>query len=172
METICLCMSTEQRPPDTRALQQSCEVSALEDHLGFWLRRVSNQVSARFTREVEAHGVSVSDWVALRRLYPDAQVSPTALVESLGMTKGAISKVIDRLEARGLAQRARRGADRRHQQVTLTEDGRALVITLARLADENDAHFFGHLPPDTHDALLSALRGLSVTHGLVAVPIH
>ena len=172
METICLCMSTEQRPPDTRALQQSCEVSALEDHLGFWLRRVSNQVSARFTREVEPHGVSVSDWVALRRLYPDAQVSPTALVESLGMTKGAISKVIDRLEARGLAQRARRGADRRHQQVTLTEDGRALVITLARLADENDAHFFGHLPPDTHDALLSALRGLSATHGLVAVPIH
>ena len=165
-------MSTEQTPTDLLTPSFTLPVSALEDHLGFWLRRVSNQVSARFTRQVEAHGVSVSDWVALRRLYPDAEVSPTALVESLGMTKGAISKVIDRLEARGLAARARRGDDRRHQHVTLTDDGRALVITLAQLADENDAHFFGHLPPDTHDALLSALRELSATHGLVAVPIH
>ena len=53
-----------------------------------------------------------------------------------------------------------------------TDTDRVLVITLAQLADENDAHFFGHLPPDTHDALLSALRELSATHGLVAVPIH
>ena len=165
-------MKTEQSPPDASALPTSCTVSALEAHLGFWLRRVSNQVSARFTRQVEAQGVSVSEWVALRRLYPDAEVSPTALVESLGMTKGAISKVIDRLEARGLAARARRGDDRRHQHVTLTEEGRALVITLARLADENDAHFFGHLPADTQAALLTTLRGLSATHGLVAVPIH
>ncbi|MCK6523621.1 MarR family winged helix-turn-helix transcriptional regulator [Myxococcota bacterium] len=170
-------MPNTQRPPD---LTQSAplddpttlSVSALEDHLGFWLRRVSNQVSARFTREVEAHGVSVSDWVALRRLYPDAEVSPSALVESLGMTKGAVSKVIDRLEARGLAVRGRRGDDRRQQQVSLTAEGRALVVTLARLADENDAVFFGHLPPDAHAALMSALRGLCATHGLVAVPIH
>ena len=165
-------MSTEQTPPDLLSPSFTLPVSALEDHLGFWLRRVSNQVSARFTRQVEAHGLSVSDWVALRRLYPDAEVSPTALVESLGMTKGAISKVVDRLEAQGLARRARRDDDRRHLHVTLTDDGRALVVTLAKLADENDAHFFGHLSPDAHDALLSALRGLSATHGLVAVPVH
>jgi DNA-binding MarR family transcriptional regulator len=35
-------------------------------------------------------------------------------------------------------------SDRRQQILSLTARGRALVPRLARLADDNDAHFFGH----------------------------
>ncbi len=49
--------------------------SALDTHLGFWLRMVSNQVSVEFARSIMAQGVSVSEWVALRRLL-DAPAEP------------------------------------------------------------------------------------------------
>ena len=67
-------------------------VSALESHLGYWLRYVSNQVSHAFAPKVQARGVTVAEWVVLRERY-DKEVRPSALAERLGMTRGAISKL-------------------------------------------------------------------------------
>ncbi len=73
-------------------------VSSLETHAGFWLRFVSNHVSSRFKKLVEARGVTVSDWVALRTLLERQATTHSDLIEALGMTKGAASKVVTRLE--------------------------------------------------------------------------
>ena len=79
--------------------------SPIEAHLGFWLRFVSNHVSIRFQKLLEAEGVSLTEWVALRTLLGQEGVSHTQLIEALGMTKGATSKVITRLQDKGLAER-------------------------------------------------------------------
>ena len=123
----------------------SPSVSALDAHLGFWMRFVSNQVSAEFERAVEARGVSVSEWVALRTLYGQADATHAALMAALGMTKGAVSKVVSRLQDKGLVTRESHEADARAQVLALTRAGRALVPALARHADADDERFFGHL---------------------------
>ena len=46
------------------AKSHSKYVSCLEEHLGYWLRLVSNNVSASFARRLEKLDVSVSEWVA------------------------------------------------------------------------------------------------------------
>ncbi|MEI9903207.1 MAG: hypothetical protein WDN06_03970 [Asticcacaulis sp.] len=46
--------------------------SHLEAHLGYWMRFVSNHVSQAFARKVEAHGVTVAEWVVLRELFEGA----------------------------------------------------------------------------------------------------
>ena len=145
--------------------------SDLDAHLGFWLRLISNQVSAQFKQRVEHHGVSVSDWVALRRLYDDGAASPAALIDSLGMTKGAVSKIVSRLQQRGLVERAGVARDARAQEIRLTAAGKALVPRLAALADHNDAAFFGHLPARERAALMRTLRGLAQFHQLTQVPV-
>lgn len=71
----------------------------LESHLGFWLRSVSNHVSTRFAELLAGHEVTVSEWVALRTLYAQPETRHAALIEALGMTKGAASKILTRLEA-------------------------------------------------------------------------
>ena len=43
-------------------------LSALETHLGYWLRRVSNRVSGAFAQALHAKQVSVAEWVMLRHL--------------------------------------------------------------------------------------------------------
>ncbi|MFT3997487.1 MAG: MarR family transcriptional regulator [Asticcacaulis sp.] len=140
--------------------------STLEDHLGYWLRLVSNNVSHSFARKVEAQGVTVAEWVFLRALYDHDTASPTLLAAQMGMTRGAISKLADRLIAKALVTRTAHPQDRRAQILSLTTDGRARVPELARLADANDDSFFGVLSKDERTALEAALRKIATLRKL------
>jgi DNA-binding MarR family transcriptional regulator len=142
----------------------------LEAHLGFWLRFVSNHVSVRFQQLLEAKGVTVTEWVALRTLWAQPETRHAELIQALGMTKGAASKVVSRLEEKGLAERRLAGASAREQSLVLTRSGKALVPQLAALADANDEHFFRHLGADERQALMDAMQALVKHHQLKEIP--
>jgi len=145
--------------------------SPLDAHLGFWLRFVSNHVSARFSQLVEGEGSSVTEWVALRTLFDNTQTTHAELIQALGMTKGAASKVVTRLEEKGLARRELAEGSAREQVLRLTPQGRALVPRLAALADQNEEHFFGHLSAGERRALMAAFQALVSHHHLKQVPV-
>jgi DNA-binding MarR family transcriptional regulator len=131
-------------------------IAALGDHLGYWLRLVSNHVSGAFAEKLAARDISVAEWVLLRELY-DAAQPPSLLAQKMGLTRGAITKLADRLLARKLVARASSAQDGRAQILSLTGQGRGLVPQLAALADRNDAEFFAGLSPREHAALKSLL---------------
>jgi DNA-binding MarR family transcriptional regulator len=145
--------------------------SPLEAHLGYWLRFVSNQVSQRFERRLAALDVSVAEWVVLRELFDGEPQVPSGLAARIGMTRGAVSKIMDRLEAKSLMTRQANEKDRRFQAVTLSAKGRALVPRLAALADQNDREFFGHLKAAERQQLERAMREIVRRHGLSTVPV-
>ena len=89
--------------------------AALADHLGYWLRYVSNHVSQGFARRLEGRGVTVAEWVILRELFDVEAMVPSQLAEKLGLTRGAISKLADRLVAKALIVRTASTEDRRSQ---------------------------------------------------------
>lgn len=145
--------------------------SRLEDHLGFWLRRVSNEVSQAFARRLEAKGVTVAEWVILRALYGAPAEAPSRLAAMMGMTKGGITKLADRLIARGLVLRRPDPDDARAQTLALTAAGERLVPELAAEADANDQAFFENLTAAERKALEHALRKLSANLGKPRFPI-
>ena len=145
--------------------------SPLDAHLGFWMRAVSNQVSGEFERAMADSGVSVTEWVALRSLYGSSVSSHAALVAALGMTKGAVSKLVSRLQDRKLVERSADGADARAQVLTLTRAGRALVPVLAAQADRNDLRFFGHLTGARRNELMALLQEMVSIHQPRQVPV-
>lgn len=144
--------------------------SDLDTHLGYWLRFVSNHVSQAFARRLEDRGVTVAEWVLLRQLL-DNDAAPSRLADRIGLTRGAVTRLADRLIAKQLVTRRASATDKRAQVLSLTDAGRDLVPALAALADANDAAFFGHLPPTERAALEGALKDLVRHHGLRAVPI-
>ena len=144
-------------------------VSPLEAHLGFWLRYVSNQVSHAFAQRLEQRGITVAEWVVLRELF-DGDMIPSALAERLGMTRGGISKLADRLTAKALIARRPNGDDRRYQALALSSAGKALVPELARIADDNDAEFFAHLTPDQRNTIEFVMRDIVERRGMRPVP--
>jgi len=144
--------------------------SDLETHLGYWLRFVSNHVSHAFSLKLQARDVTVAEWVVLRELFDGDGTSPSALADRLGMTRGAISKLADRLIAKDLIKRTAASEDRRQQTLSLTAGGRKLVPALSALADRNDAEFFGHLDPSDRAALEKLLRDIVRRHDLKTIP--
>lgn len=151
-------------------MARSKQASELTAHLGYWLRTVSNAVSQSFARKVEAEGVTVAEWVFLRVLYDVERIAPSLLAERMGMTKGAISKLGDRLVEKGLVERQANPDDKRAHTLALEPPGRALVPKLAALADRNDESFFGALAPGERDELERLLRKIVSHRELKNVP--
>lgn len=145
--------------------------AGLHDHLGFWLRLVSNHVSAAFARRLDGMGVTVAEWVMLRELFDATPLPPSRLADRMGMTRGAISKLADRLLDKGLLARTADPDDGRAHTLALTEAGRSLVPTLARLADQNEAEFFAILTAEEKQALEAALRRVVADRGLTGAPV-
>lgn len=145
--------------------------SKLTDHTGYWMRMVSNAVSHEFARKVAGEDVTVAEWAFMRVLYDLEPVPPSVLAEHMGMTKGAISKLAERLVAKGLVEKAESLQDRRAHSLSLTRNGRAKIPVLAALADRNDAEFFSVLTKKEHETLDRILKILAEDRGLKATPV-
>ena len=145
-------------------------VSDLKKHVGFWLRFVSNHVSHAFARKLLASGVTVAEWVVMREMFDDEETSPGVLAERIGMTRGGVSKLVDRLLAKKFVTRQERSDDRRFQSIALTAAGRRLIPQLAELADQNDEEFFHPLSAGERAALIRTMKKLVQAHGLRTLP--
>jgi DNA-binding MarR family transcriptional regulator len=147
-------------------------LSDLKGHIGFWMRFASNHVSHAFARKILKHGVTVAEWVVLREMHGRDDMAPSKVAELTGMTRGAASKLIDRLVGKKLVTREGRTDDRRYQDIAPTPAGASLVPTLAALADQNDREFFTVLTKTERDTLLAILKKLVQAHGLQQLPIE
>jgi DNA-binding MarR family transcriptional regulator len=145
--------------------------SDLTSHLGYWLRYVSNDVSFGFGRKLASRDVTVAEWVVLRELYGAGAVAPSQLADRLGLTRGAISKLAERLIAKSFVSRRADPVDGRAQTLTLTTHGRNIVPVLAALADENDAEFFAHLSATERAEMERILRDIVARRGLKSIPV-
>ena len=149
---------------------RQAELSSIESHLGYWLRYVSNHVSHAFALKLAGVGITVAEWIVLRELY-DSESAPSALADRLGLTRGAISKLADRLIAKEMIVRRSNASDRRFQSLALTRKGRAITPKLAALADKNDQEFFADLDIETRDTITGAMKAIVRRKGLRAAPI-
>lgn len=148
------------------------KASELELHLGYWLRRVSNHVSGAFARALQTRHTSVAEWVVLCHVQDRPGITPGALAEALDLTRGAVSKVIDKLEAKNWIARAAKPEDSRVLLLSLTRQGSRVLPQLAEIADRNDREFFDGLSAGERATLRRLLGKLAEFHQIRDVPIE
>ena len=146
-------------------------VSDLDAHAGYWMRMVSNAVTQEFAQRIASENVTVAEWAFMRMLYDAEAMPPSVLAARMDMTRGAISKLADRLQAKGLVRRTENRQDKRAHTLSLSAEGRTKVPVLASLADMNDAEFFGALADEERACLDRILRALVARRGLKSVPV-
>jgi len=146
------------------------QLSQLENHLGYWLRRVSNVVSGTFARALQEKQTSVAEWVLLRELHERGQTAAGELADSLGLTRGAVSKIVDKLDAKGWIQMEAKEGDGRYRLLSLTRAGRRSLPVLAEIADQNDARFFDCLSAREKSTLRELLAKLADHNHIHDVP--
>ncbi|MCO5220064.1 MAG: MarR family transcriptional regulator [Thermomicrobiales bacterium] len=132
----------------------------MHDHLGFWLRRLSDKVHVSFERKLAAFDVTVSQWNVLVTLYRGEGTTVGEIARYLQIDVAAVSRLVDRLASKELVARSADPASRRRVSIVLTNAGLALAPRLLIEADRNDASFFGELSPEEHAYLMSLLQRL------------
>nr|NLD40600.1 MarR family transcriptional regulator [Actinomycetales bacterium] len=95
--------------------------------------RSADELTAELARRA---GLSRSELLALELLL-DGPLAPADLSRELGVTSAAVSGVVDRLSARGHAERVRHTEDRRRVTVLITDSGRSEVLqTMAGMFED------------------------------------
>lgn len=143
---------------------KNADVAKLEDHLGYWLRCLSNFVSDSFSQKLGQYDISVAQWVVLRVLYDKDSLTLNETAALVGVDKSTLSRMIDRLVLRELVKRSE-GEDRRSLGLSLTPVARKLIPKLAALADENDQAFFKTLSAKQKKDFLATLQQLLKANG-------
>jgi DNA-binding MarR family transcriptional regulator len=136
----------------------------LEDHVGYWLRCLSNFVSHSFASRLEKQGLTVAQWVVLRAIYGNEGLTLNAAAQSVGVDKSTLSRMIERLVQKGWVSRSV-GVDRRSLGLTLTAAGKKMVLQAAKVADENDESFFHTLSPKQREEFLDLVKQLLTANG-------
>ena len=103
-------------------------------------------------------------------MYGREELASSTIANLIGMTRGAASKLVDRLVEKKLVSREDRTDDRRYQDILLTPAGTRLVPTLGALADQNDEEFFSPLTRAERSSLLTILKKLAQAHDLRSHP--
>ncbi len=139
--------------------------------IGGWLRTVSNKVSHSFSMKLETSGVTVAEWVVLRMLYEcGPSISPSEIARLTGLTRGAVSKLVDRATGKGFVIRTESKNDRRYQDIKLTAAAKKVVPKLTKLAQQNDDEFFSCLSPSERKTLVRLLKKVAEGSQVPEVP--
>ena len=79
---------------------------------------------------VEKLGVNIADWECLGLLLQKGVATPTELSAHTGLTSGATTAMLDRLERSGVIERRRNPEDRRGTLVVIVEEKAAELVAL------------------------------------------
>jgi len=115
-----------------------------DESLGLLLRRLAKSIVHHADARLVAHDLTHAQWKPMLRLRLGGRMSVTALVRELGMDAGALTRLLDRLESKGLCLRERSDEDRRVVMVSLTDEGfRQSALVPEALSDVFNQHLAG-----------------------------
>jgi DNA-binding MarR family transcriptional regulator len=131
------------RPPPPADFYRPNEYAS-DESLGYLLRRVLNSVKQEIDRKLEPHGLTNAQWEPLFKLKKTHASTVAELAREMQTDPGATTRLLDRLEAKGLCKRIRSTEDRRVVNLELTPDGEAAADKVpAALAEVMNAHLAG-----------------------------
>ena len=97
-----------------------------EESIGYMMRRILtvHQPDGR-ARLCEPGGPTYPQWIPLYKLHMGMATTVAELARECQLDTGAMTRLLDRLEAKGLCRRVRSVSDRRVVNIELTDEGRA-----------------------------------------------
>ena len=110
----------------------------VDDYLPALLAQASELISAEFHRVVRRHGFSVTEWRVLATIAGGKPISIGKLAQVTVTKQPTVTRLLDRMEARGQAERLPHDRDRRITLVRITSKGAKTVEQLMTLAREHE----------------------------------
>lgn len=96
------------------------------DSIGRALNFTTGRMNALCQQLLDPYELSLPQWVILSCLWRDGEITVSALADLVGSGLPATSRIVDRMEERGLVGRRKHKTDGRAIVVTLTDKGKNL----------------------------------------------
>jgi len=103
------------------------DVYKASSSLGYLLKRAQSLLIDHLETVVAGSDLTFTQWVVLMHLRDGLALNATTLCSQLRHDSGALTRVIDQLEARGLVARERSREDRRAVQLSVTGAGHQII---------------------------------------------
>jgi DNA-binding MarR family transcriptional regulator len=136
----------------------------VDDYLPALLAQASELISAEFHRVVRRHGFSVTEWRVLASLAGGDAVSIGRLAQLTVTKQPTVTRLLDRMEARGQAKRLPHASDRRVTLVQITRKGAKTVAALMQLAREHETKVLEPFGLARAEELKNTLRQMVEQH--------
>ncbi|PWW47085.1 DNA-binding MarR family transcriptional regulator [Melaminivora alkalimesophila] len=144
---------------------------ASERSIGLQLRRIVIQLGQAIDRRMEPLALTDAQWKPLVQLLRhEHPPTATALARDCHIDSGGLTRLLDRLQAKGLCRRERSPQDRRVVHVVLTEAGRAVALQLPAVLAEVQAQLLQGLDAEAQDQLRRHLAQLEANLEQLAAP--
>ena len=131
---------------------------APEDSVGYMMRQILNLVAQDVERRLAHTDLTNAQWIPLFKLYCGHASTVAQLARACNLDTGAMTRLLDRLEAKGLCQRVRSEVDRRVVHIELSPAGVQAASEIPKvLCGVQNAHLQG-FSAEEFDTLKSLLR--------------
>lgn len=141
------------------------QLGRLGDYVGFRMRRVQNQLSADFAAATAHYGIRAGLFSSLALIEANPGISQQELSSTVGLDKSITVQIVDELERRGWAKRARSTIDRRRHALTIEPEGRKTLDEFFAIMLDVEADVLAQLSADERPLFDAALdRMYSVFH--------
>jgi DNA-binding MarR family transcriptional regulator len=115
-----------------------------EDSVGYLMRQILNRVGQDIERQLAHTDLTNAQWIPLFKLYSGQAATVAELARECHLDAGAMTRMLDRLEAKGLCNRVRSEADRRVVNIALTPAGSKAASDIPEiLSGVQNAHLAG-----------------------------
>lgn len=115
-----------------------------EQSVGYLMRQVVTSMARGIDQRLESIGLTNAQWVPLLKLQLGAAATAAELARECQIDAGAMTRMLDRLEAKQLVRRVRSTDDRRVVNVELTAEGVAAARRIPGvLCEVQNAHLAG-----------------------------
>lgn len=91
--------------------------------IGYTMRHIVRLMGLEIDRRMEPHGLTNAQWLPLIKLYEGRAGCVAELARSCQLDNGAMTRLLDRVESKGLCRRVRSQSDRRVVNLELTAEG-------------------------------------------------
>jgi len=112
----------------------SAETWTMDESLGYLLHQVKGRLMAAIDAELEPLDITWAQWGTLLHIANNRGRTATELCRNLAADTGSMTRMLDRLEQKGLIRRERSSEDRRIVELSLTEAGKQLYPQLPPIA--------------------------------------
>ena len=129
-----------------------------ENSMGYLMRRIMGVVAQDVEREMEPFGLTDAQWKPLLRLYLRQANTVAELARCCVMDAGSMTRLLDRMEAKGLLARVRSSEDRRVVNIVLTPEGERAGEQIPEILSRVQNRVLRGFSEDEYRALQGFLR--------------